>query len=291
MSVRRALGAMSAGETVDVAPFGGIDIQEARRAWPLLASSAAAVLVVAAVVAVVVGSPANDGPPTAVEPGQAQRIPPVFGYRANDAATMLQALGLRATVRNQDSCEVAGRALGTSPATGTAYSRGEAVTVLRSTGTHPLAYCAYPPERVEAWAFLDFANGRGPAPPFAERVSLWVDGEHTATLTGDQATDPTAWGDGSALQRLASDSRQVSEVNGRYVSPGLTTEPDDGTQFLCGGQELPLALSGRASQLIYLAIPADGVFGHCAFVNVFRTSGRIDAVVLRTDEGGVRQPR
>lgn len=279
-----------AGETVDVAPSGSIDVPPGRRGWPLLAAAAAAVLVVASLGALVVNDRGHDGPPVADGHGQASRIPSVFGYRAHDAAALLEGLGLQVTVQDEDACDTPGRALGTRPPTGAAYTPGEVVTVLRSTGDLPTAFCVVPPERAEAWAFLDFANGRGPAPTFAPEVSLWVDGEHTTTLTPDEAADPESWGEGSALQRLAADSRQVVEQDGHHLTPGLTSQPDDGTQFVCGGQDLPPALAGRRSQMLAVGVPTEGVSIRCAFVNVFRTAGRIDAVVLRTDSGA-RQPR
>ncbi len=204
-----------AANTVEVAA--GAPIEKAPRTiWPMLAA-AAAVAAIVGTTAVVVGNTSDDAGPPAVEPTTTtappkpvlapDQIPSVLAYDEDSATRLLQSSGLRVTTKPDYRCGTTGRATKTNPAVGARFQPGDAVT-LYVTQVPPNARCAEPANEDFAWRFLDFANGRGPAPAFAEEVTLYVDGI-PKTLTGAEAADPASWGSGSALESLAADSREV----------------------------------------------------------------------------------
>jgi hypothetical protein len=197
---------------------------------------------------------------------------------------MLEREGLAARIVAEDTCETKDRAVGTAPPAGSAIDAGDEVVVFSSTGDAPDAFCAnLGAPRVEAWEFLDFANGRGPAPAFAQEVTLWVNGVETTSLTATQATDLASWGDGSALARLAEDSRAVKPSGEETMTPTLRADHlDHAEQFSCGGSSLPRSLRQREALVLSVEFPERGPVGNCAFVFVFRHEGLIDAVALQT---------
>jgi hypothetical protein len=269
-----------AAETVEVDPAGPLDLPTPKPLWPLLAAAAAVLAVATATAVFTLGGGST---PPVVTP-RVDSVPSVFGYTAAQAAAMLEGEGFAARIVAKDTCETKDRAVGTSPPAGSGIGAGDEVVVFSSTGDAPNAFCAnLGAPRVEAWEFLDFANGRGPAPAFAQEVTLWVNGVETTSLTATQATDLASWGDGSALARLAEDSRAVKPSGKETMTPTLRADRlDHAEQFSCGGSSLPRSLRQREALVLSVEFPERGPVGDCAFVFVFRHEGLIDAVALQT---------
>jgi hypothetical protein len=276
-----------AAATIEVPPGAPITpAADRRRRWlaPVLAGAASVLLVVGGVALVSDGGthgnvPTPDPATTRNEPSGAG-IPSVFGYDADSAERLLTSAGLVVTRRPSYTCRTSDRAVRTSPTAGNPYQSGASVTLF-VTEQPPAARCAVPPLDALAWQLLDFANGRRPAPAFASEVTVYVDGQRTV-LAGEQAANPRTWSTGSALGLLAAASRQKELREGFTATPVLRVHTDDGTQFACGGQELPTALSGRQSLWLSIEIPTDGPSMSCTFANVFLDEGRVDALVVRT---------
>lgn len=277
-----------AAATIDVPPGALITPEEdPRRRWlvPAVAAAAAVLLVVGAVALVGNGRTsenvaAPDLGATSSQPSSAG-IPPVFGYDADSAEQLLTDAGLVVTREPSYTCQTSGRAVRTNPAAGRRFELGDSVTLF-VTALDPAARCVRPPLDTLAWQLLDFANGRGPAPAFASEVTVFVDGQRTV-LTSQQAADPRTWSSNSALGLLAAASRQEGERRDNVIAtPVMRVHTDDGTQFVCGGQELPMELAGRQSLWFSIEIPTDGFSLSCTFANVFRDQGQIYALVVRT---------
>lgn len=281
-----------AAATIDVPPGAPLpDSGIQRRRWLVpVSAAAAAVLLIATGVALMRDDETPSRAPTGATkttpdaPPAAAGIPPVFAYDANSAEQMLAQRGLVVSRKPSYTCLTAGRAVRTTPATGAHVAPGHEVTLwVTEPGLH--SSCRAPARDALAWQLLDFANGRGPAPTFAPEVTVYVDGQR-ATLTGDQAANPNRWTSGSALGLLATASRQVLRGQGSTLTPLLTVHPDDGTQFVCGGQVVPSELAGRQSLWLSLAVPTPGfISGACTFGNLYQTNGQIDAIVVRASDG------
>lgn len=261
---------------------------------PLVAAAAVAAAVVAGLVFADRGrEPAPDPAPSPT----GVKLPSVFGYRADEAEKMLTALGLKVEVRTGYDCADAGRALRTNPGAGTQAAPGDPVTLVVKQA--PPGLCGGDIRNL-AWAILDFADGRGSSPSFADEVTVWVDGVRS-TLTRQQAQDPATWGADSAIGFfLAAGRLDPGTGFSSTVQPQLRTEQDDyAGDFVCGGQEWPEdpLLDGRKALWMDLAVPSNDPLP-CVFLDVFTTgsstsfdpSGQIDAVVLRTWRRPVAQP-
>ena len=276
---------VQAGETIDVPP-GMPELPPAPpRRWPVLAAAAAVVAVVATTGVFALQRDTDTAPSgdvtiprvdfgahtAALEPGQ---IPSVFGYDEGAARSMLEDLGLVVTVARQETpcSDPGGRAARTEPSVGTPFRTGDPVTLFV---TRPVsAPCPANGDLRFAWQLLDFANGRGPAPAFADNV--WVAANHeSGEIPGEMAADPDTWVDGTPLGVL----RQLS--NEAYLDRILRISPSDPARE-CHGLDLsgvPRTGSGLSISISFLQ---DGL-EPCTTVDVFRTHGQITAIALRTD--------
>ena len=177
-----------AADTVEVSPSSGAHIPASRRIWPLAAAATSLVIIVSGVVLTRSGDD-NTQPaapsPTAPDDGRFRlgpdQIPSMFGYSEEDAVDLLQDRGLEvatslvatAPPMEADCGEQPGRVVDVLPAPGTLVSPGDRVRLEIADGTGgATAYCLPQPMRPEAWALVDFANGRGPSPDVAEGVDL-----------------------------------------------------------------------------------------------------------------------
>ena len=139
------------------------------------------------------------------------QVPSLFGYDGPDARRLLQSRGLRVSLEPFRSCEVLGRAVGSDPPVGARIRAGDPVTVFTSLPADVACLTDYQ-DRATTWALLDFATGRGPAPPFADRVLVHpVDGPEVV-LTGPAARDRGSWSGTGVLEALRTVSAGVEEV-------------------------------------------------------------------------------
>lgn len=253
--------------------------------------SLAAAAAVAATLAVGVGTGwwvgrdggALDTAPLGVLDGAPEgTVPSVFAQTRDSATELLEGLGLRVDYRKEVACEPAGRPVGTDPATGTPVEPGDTVTLLvayQAANTDCMA------DLTEPWAFLDFATGRGPAPDFADRVRLFVDGKPAGTLTGAEATRGD-WGAPSALTSLDDASGRVVHEEDGYRAPSLDPRWGTPPSAYCGVRR-PAVLGDREALTLTVAFSDDTYAAgrpDCpARVVLYRTSGAIDAVVTWTE--------
>ncbi len=277
-----------AAATIDVPPGAAIPTAHPRRRrWlaPTVAAAVAVLLIAGGAPLLVDGPSPGRGPttgPAASGNGAPaiQRIPSVFGYDGEAAETMLTERGLKVSREEAYACRVPGRAVRTNPAVGTRFRRGDHVTLF-VTELDPRADCAI---RLAweglAWRLLDFANGRAAAPEFASTVDIYVNGTRSV-LSGDEAADADSWGPDSALGLLAAATRHQDPGGG--ATPLLSVGTGRSSRFLCGGERLPSALADRRSLWLDVALPRDGI-SVCPLASIYRTSGRIDALVLRAWE-------
>lgn len=151
------------------------------------------------------------------------QIPSVFGFGRQAAEDLLTSRGLEVTVEPMRACEVEGRAIGSDPARGSAYDRGDPITLYTSVPSSITCLTDYQ-QRSTAWQLLDFANGRGEGPPFADRVTV-RSADGTVTLLGHEAAaDPAAWAGTGVLKALQAATSRVRLTDDRpltYAVPAL----------------------------------------------------------------------
>jgi hypothetical protein len=136
------------------------------------------------------------------------------------------------------------------------------------------------PQFLPAWQFVNFVDGREPAPTFAPRVTVVIDGR-ARVLTGAQAGQRSAWR-GSPLDLYAVARGYTLREDGRTMPATLTMYVDSGHDFVCGGQELPSRFESTPSLWLGLEPSSPGIPYSCTFLNVYVSGGRIDALVART---------
>ncbi len=200
----------------------------------------------------------------------------------------------------------------------------EALRLRRTDEGSVLGYCAPDQPGLRLGRDLvGFATGETEAPAFADRVGRWIDGRRLTSLSAAQAARRGSWADTSAvgeLERIATRFRDgtplrpssapaqrrrvMSDPNGGlvYVEPSagpfvaVVDGGDPGAGGLsrvsgvrCRAQHYPAPLVGRSSAVLVVAITTAPSEPDCDFVDVFTDDdGRIDALVLRTGDGGPR---
>lgn len=285
-----------AADTIDVDPAGPVEPLGTNRIWPMLAAVAAVIAVLAGTAFVALGGDPAPSPTvvTRTDDGTFRlgpdQIPSVFAFDEASAIDLLTKAGLDVQVRHLMTCrEPEGRALRTHPATGWIFSPGSPVTVVVSRA--PEARCARtrnPGEREKAWRFLDFANGRGEPPAFAETVTLYAGGNRRI-LTQSQANDPDGWSvcdDAgrdclSAITTANAATRQVERRTSTrlfFQSPSLGV--NEATALPCADDQ-PAELKGRKGTSLYIGIPSDGLDFGCHGIVVFRNDAdEIDSTAV-----------
>ena len=259
-----------------------------RRRWVPVASAASVVAVVASGVVlsgVLSGDRSGPGPVESAEPSEGTpdgTVPSLFGHTRDSADALLADLGLKVRFGEQDSCEPEGRPVGTEPAAGTPVETGDEVTVLLAF-QGPLTDCAFIP--TEAWAFVDFATGRGPAPVFADEVELYVDGERTRRLSAEVARSGD-WGEGSALGILEAATREVFWDGDEYQTPTLRAVGGTPPDAWCGVAK-PREVGDREALTLTIAI---GEQACPARISVYEVAGAIDAVLAWPGSSGSAAP-
>jgi hypothetical protein len=217
-----------------------------RRRWLGVAALVAALGVVA--VAVVTTRPEDPLPDRL----RGNQVPSLFGYDGPDARDELAARGLEVTLQPTRDCEVFGRVVASDPPPGTPYERGDRITVYTSIPADVVCLNDYQ-DRATAWELLDFANGRGPAPAFADRVFVYAGGAQPVVLDRADAADPRAWAGTGVLDGLREASGRVGLVTEHpltYAIPAIRITRTDEGIGTCGVPEPAVAGTGDAFSVL-----------------------------------------
>ena len=256
------------------APVGPPPRPDHPRRWPLVAAvAAAAALVAVAVTAAATTRHTDDRPGDTL---RADQVPSLFGYDAAAATAMLSRRGLHVTLQPFRACEVQDRVVGTDPPTGTTYKPGDPITVYASIPANITCLTDYQ-DIAAGWQFLDFANNRGSAPPFSDRVVVYYsDGPGTVVRHAEDAARWEGTGVLDAVRRATGRVALVDDDPLTYAVPRLEVRSATDSTPGCGAPNV--AGQGEALSVIIDA-PADRT--SCPIrVDLFRSSGLIDAVVL-----------
>ena len=241
------------------------------RRWIALGAVAAALVAVA--VGVTVTRP-DDPPEDRLEGDQ---VPSLFGYDAVHARALLEDRGLEVTVRPYRACEVLDRAIGSDPGAGQRFDRGDPITVFTAVPADVTCLTDYT-DREAAWALLDFANGRGPAPELAPRVFVYPGDAPPVVLDRATAAERDGWEATGVLDGLRDASREVRLVTERplhYAVPAIRILAADEQVGTCGVPSPSVA--GAADAFSLLVRPPDRA-GCGVRVDVYRVDGAIEAV-------------
>lgn len=229
--------------------------------------------VVALGVAVAVTRP--DDPP--VDRLDSDQLPSLFAYAAQDAQELLEDRGLDVTLRPYRACEVLDRVLATEPAAGTRVDRGDPVTVITAVPAGLSCLTDYI-DREDAWRLLDFANGRGPAPAFADRVLIRVGDAQPVVLDRATASRRDGWAGTGVLDGLRDATAEVALVTAeplRYAVPAIRVVQAGDQAGSCGVPDPALVAAGDAFSV--LVRPPDRAA--CGVrVDVFRQDGAIEEI-------------
>jgi PASTA domain len=222
-----------------------------RRRWPAAAALAATLAAVGTVVALTHPEP----PPT--DHLSRDQMPSLFGYDGAAARAALEKRGLEVQQRPFQACEVLDRVIGSEPAAGAAYERGDRVVVYTAVPADVSCLTDYG-DREVAWQLLDFANGRGPAPSFAPRVWVYPGDGPPLVLDGDEASDPVSWKDTgvlTALRAASSDVALVQEHPLTYAVPAVRVVSANDGLGRCG---VPTpSVAGTADVVAFIVRSAD----------------------------------
>ncbi len=181
--------------------------------------------------------------------------PSLFGYDEAGARAALAAQGFRVEEQTARMCEVAGRVVRSEPAPGQPVEDGATITIWVASPVDSFCMSVYP-DRADGWILVDHAAGRGPAPRVAPDLAAFR-GEDEVTY--DEVLEEIA--------RATRDGGTELQVSAR-VPPSQ----------LCGTPR-PAALDGRQALSVSVVDDADD---DCHLtVDLYRTDGVIDAVVLR----------
>ena len=246
-----------------------------RPPWRRLAGAAAALAAVMTAVALL----RPDEPP--IDHLDDDQVPSLFGFDRADAEELLTGLGLEVTVEPTRACEVEDRAIATDPPRGAGFDRGDPITLYTAVPANITCLTDYQ-QRATAWRLIEFAQGRGPGPPFADRVFVYTgEGPTTVTeLTHDEAVDPAAWAGTGVLEALRAATSRVRLTDDRpltYAAPTLRiTSASEGVGD-CGTPD-PTATSTQDA-FAALILPPTGKGCPLRF-KVYRREGRVSSVAL-----------
>ena len=238
-------------------------------------AAAAGTLLVAAVAGCGTASPrtatpderGSDVTPVVLAGAPDGTVPSVFGHTRESVDSLLREQGLDVRFGHEVSCDPEGRPVGTQPATGTPVGPGDGVTVLLA---HQAANTDCMADLGRPWAFLDFANGRGPAPRFADEVALFVDGARSGTMSGSVAANGE-WGEGSALDLLRRASEHVVRVGDTLRMPQLQVTAGTPPDVWCGA-ERPQEVGDREALTLSVDFADNSGSGCPARVAVFASA-------------------
>lgn len=188
-----------AADTIDVDPASPLLTTPPRPRWPMLVAAAAVLAVAAGSFALSrdhASDPAPAAPTTRTPVEQAHvldpdQIPSLIGYKVDEAAELLEGMGLRVTSAiSVNRCQPYDLVIGTSPHVGHRFERGD--TVALSLTTQGQGNCVSDPQWRTVWSMIRFARGLDGPPAMAPHLRLFV-GTQVSTITAAQAQDPDAW--------------------------------------------------------------------------------------------------
>ena len=238
--------------------------ERSRRSGPLVALGLVAI-------AVAVWAVLADRPPT--EP-----MPSLFALDGPQAQLLLEQQGYDVELRPASSCEPVGLVVGSDPPGGSPVEKGATVTVRTSVLVGSQCEQDYP-ARSAAWAFVQFALGRGPAPEFARTVTVVVNHQDPYALDHVAAVDPDRWG--GLFARVARAARATAPTDNGM--PHLTVRSNVLPTVLCGVPKPAGTGDRRVLRLEIDSRPAGDVRGCPLTVDLYRSSDHaIDGVVVYT---------
>ena len=240
--------------------------ERSRRTGPLVAVGLVAIAV--AVGAVVTYRPAPD------------TLPSLFALNGEQAEELLEDQGYHVSLTQARSCEPPGLVVGSDPPSGGPVRDGATVTVRTSVLAGSHCAPAYP-RRSDAWEFVLFALGRGPAPAFAAAVDVVVDGGAPVRLTGDAAQG--LLGLDEVTTPIAEAARQTRPAESGLPRMVVTFTSPPGTW--CGVAR-PDVGDDRSSIRFKIDPRPDDEGGCPLTVDLYRSESLIDAVVVYTAKAG-----
>ncbi|MGB0099747.1 MAG: PASTA domain-containing protein [Nocardioides sp.] len=177
------------------------------------------------------------------------QVPSLFGYDGDTARAALEDRGLTVTLEPFRACEILDRVVASDPPTGTVVERGDPVTVFTALPADVACLADYT-DREWAWQLVDFANGRGPAPRFADRVSVHPAHGPRVVLDRAAARERASWDATGVFDGLRSASEQVrlvSEEPVAYAVPEIRIIPASDKARGCGAPGPPTAGDGTVA--------------------------------------------
>lgn len=204
------------------------------------------------------------------------QVPSLFGYRLPAASARLHRFVLKTSVERVTVCEPPDVVLATSPGVGATFRPGETLSIV--VARRDVRPCPGYRDRAAAWAFLGFAAGHEGPPAFAPRVTVVLDDASPVVLTRGQARDRRRWG--PALATVAAAMGRIGLDAATYVTPSLTVRAGRPAGIACGLSPPP-RLARRPALELSLALPTE-VGGCPPRVDLYRTHGRVDGVVVRS---------
>lgn len=223
------------------------------------------------VVVVAVGAALTYRPP-------ARPVPSLFGLDGPQATRVLEDAGYDVVLRPTRACEPEGLVLSSDPVTGALARTGSTVSVRTAIPSGPACDAQFT-ARSEAWRFVAFALGEGPAPAFTRTVTVVVDSQDPYFLDHVAAVDRERWG--GLLDRVARAARLTAPTDNGM--PRLTVRSNTVPDQVCG---VPTPGGTGDRRVLRIEIdprPADQRSGCPLTVDLYRTDDRaIDGVVVYT---------
>ncbi len=218
-------------------------------------------------VAVAVGAALTYRPPPA-------SMPSLFALEGDQAQQLLEDQGYDVLLRPARSCDPPGLVIGSDPPTGGSVGKGATVTVRTSVLSGSQCEPAYP-ARSAAWAFIQFALGRAPAPQLTGTVRLLVSGSSPKTFVGNDVAFDPGWGEAFDLVTTAAEQDAETDSGMPVLRAAWTNPP----LVWCGITGPEETAGRRAVRFQIDPTPADDD-GCPLTVDLYRTAQGIDAVVV-----------
>jgi hypothetical protein len=209
----------------------------------------------------------------------AEPMPSLFALRGTQAQQLLEDRGFDVVLRPARACEPMGLVLGTDPPTGDPVSEGATVTVRTAVPSGTSCDAEYA-GRSDAWQFVSFALGSGPAPAFTRTVTVVVDRQDPYRIDHAAAVDRARWG--GVLDRIARTAATRSATASGM--PSLTVRSNLLPSHLCGVPKPPGTGDRRVLRIEIDTHQRDARATECPLtVDLYRDSERaIDGVVVYT---------